>query len=78
MGSNSTFNDDVHGETSDLFIHKESNFHSDGKTNQIKFIEIKYILQVKESSNIIILPSVFWAFSIETRSYTSLSIAESQ
>ena len=29
-GSNSTFNDDVHGKTSDLFIHKESNCHCKG------------------------------------------------
>ena len=49
-GSNATFNDDVCDKTSDLFTHKESNFHSEEKANWIRFIEIKNVLQWKESS----------------------------
>ena len=41
-GSTSTFNDDINGKTSNLFIHKESNFYSEGRV-----IWISSFLQVK-------------------------------
>ena len=76
--SNLTFNDDVCDDTSVLFIHKESTFHSEGTSYWFNFIEIEKILQCKESSNIIIIPSVFWDFSIETISHISRSVSDSQ
>ena len=49
--SNSTFNDDVGGKTSDSFTNKKSKFHSEGWANWIKFIEIENILKFEESSS---------------------------
>ena len=77
-GSNSTFNDDFHDKTSDLFAHKENNLHSEGKTNWTKIIEIENILHGEELSNVNISPSVFWDCLIEMWSHISLSIAGSQ